>query len=109
MAERQRHGRPALEVAAEEAIREDATLDGGFGGVLHDGRPVLFRQPEDPLDAPHAGGAVVLVNVRAHQADVRAGRSRHGEEALHGLRGLGRAIAVGNAMPPAFGAQMLAQ
>ena len=49
------------------------------------------------------------VDVRADEPDVRAGRSRDGEQPLHRLGRVRRPIALGDPMPAAFGAQMLAQ
>ena len=72
--------RPALEVAADEAVGRDAELERGLRGVVDGGGAVLLREREHAEDAPHAVGAVARVDLAAERADVRAGVSRAGEQ-----------------------------
>ena len=108
LTERQRHGRSAFHVLADEAIRGHADLDRRCGGVLHDGHAVLLGEREDAEDPAHAGSALVLLDVRADRADMAAGAGRSCQERDGGGGRPRRPIVVVNPMPPAGGAQMFA-
>jgi hypothetical protein len=43
----ERHGRPAFEIAAQEAIRRDAEFESSLGRIFDDGWPVLLGERED--------------------------------------------------------------
>ena len=54
MPKRERHGWPALEIAAQEAIGRHAEIEGSLGGVFDDGRPVFLGEREHTEDATDA-------------------------------------------------------
>ena len=79
LAERQRHRQTAFEIAPQKAIGRDAEIERGFGGVVDDGRAMFLREREDAEDAADAGGAVVLMDVVADDADGRPGALRRAQ------------------------------
>ena len=102
-----RRGLP-LEVAAHEAVRGHAQVERGACGGGDDRRPALLRQREHTEDAADRHGAIVLVDVRAECADRRPRGVRGGEERDGLGRRARRPIRLGDAMPPARRAAMLA-
>jgi hypothetical protein len=58
LAEREGHGRVAVEVAPDEAVLGDAQLQRRRAGVLDRGRAVLLDQAEDTQDTADAEFAV---------------------------------------------------
>ena len=110
LAERERRRRPALEIAAQEAIGRDAEVERGLGGVVDGGRAVLLGEREDAEDAPDAGGALVVVDVRA-QTGADAGpawRARASSASVVAGVRAGRSASC-DAMPAARRAHVLAQ
>src|SRR5262245_4598466 len=73
LAQRERHRRPAFEIAPDEAIGGHAVIERGLGSIFDDRRPMLLRQGEDAEDAADAGRALVLMDVIADGADRSAG------------------------------------
>ena len=71
MPERERHGGPAFQIAAKEAIRWYAEIEGGLRGIFDDGGPVFLGQREDTEDPTDARFTLVPMDVIADRADRR--------------------------------------
>jgi hypothetical protein len=95
--------------SGDEAIGWDREIEGGFGGILDDGRAVFLHERQRPEDATDAVGAFLTVDVIRYSADRRPDAlGRRQQRERFGWRAA-RAIRILDAMPPARGAQMLAE
>ena len=92
----QGHRRAPVDVLPQKAIGGHADLERRFGGVLDDRRPMFPREREDAQDATDARHAVVLLDVRAHRADVRTGGPRPRQEREGRRRRARRSVLVGS-------------
>jgi len=63
------HRGPAFEIAAEEAIRRHAEIEGGLRGVFDDGRPMFLGERQHTEDAVHTGFPFMTVDVIADGVD----------------------------------------
>ena len=61
-------------------VGRNAKIEGGSGGVVDDGGPVLLGQGEDVEDAANAAGALMLLNVIADGANRGAGVVRRAQD-----------------------------
>ncbi len=73
LAERERRGGAALEVAADEAVRRDAELERGGARVVDGGDAVLLGEREHAEDAAHTDGRRPAAWIVAQSAPI-AGR-----------------------------------
>ena len=109
MLEREWRAGPSLEIAADEPIGRDLEFEGRLGGLIGDDEPVFLREREDAQDAPHAGGAFVVVDQGAHRVEMGTGVACPREE-RHDLGGCpGWPVGVVDAMPAARRAHVLTQ
>ena len=99
----------AVEVAFQEAVGGHAEFERAGSGVFDDGGPVLLDEGEDAEDASDAGGALMPVDVVADGGDGGAGPLGGGEQGEGLRRGASGPVVVGDAMPAALCAQVLAQ
>ena len=79
LAQGQRQRRTTVEIFPEEAVGRDTEVEGGLGGVVDDGGAMLARERKDAEDPADAGGAVVLMDVVADDADGRPGALRRAQ------------------------------
>ena len=79
LAQGERRGRVALEIAPDEPVVGDAEVQGGRTGSRDDGRAVLLHEGEDAEDAADAALAVAAVDALAERADRDAGVRRSGQ------------------------------
>ena len=77
---RQRDRRPALDVFADEAIREDADVERGLRGVVDDGDAVFLREREDAEDLADAVRAAVRVEMCDRATPMRRPGGRRAAE-----------------------------
>ena len=107
----QREGRrrAAFEIAAEEAVARDLELERRFRGVIRSDGAVFLCQGEHAEDAPHPGGALVLVDVGADGVEMRPGVAGARQQRQGGRGRAGRTIGVGDSMPAAGAAHVFAQ
>src|SRR5262249_10684143 len=101
LAQRQRHGWSAFEIATDEAIRGHAEIDSRLGGVFDGGGTVFACEGEHAEDAADTGRTVVPVDVIADGTDRQAGLMGSAEQ---GQRFRGRAtgaIGILDATPSA--------
>jgi len=99
----------AVEVAVQEAVVGHAEFERGGGGVFDDGGTVLLDEGEDAEDAADAGGALMPVDMVADGGDGGTGPLGGGEQGEGLRRGARGPVIVGDAMPAALRAQVLAQ
>ena len=107
----QREGRdgPTVEVTAQEAVGGHAEFKRGGGGLFGDGGTVLPGEGEDAENAADAGGAVVAVDVVTDRSDGGTGPLGGGEQGEGLGRRPGGPVLIGDAMPAAGRAQVLAK
>jgi hypothetical protein len=72
--ERQRHGRSAVEVTADEVVVGEVEFEGSLGRVIEPYHPMLAGEGEHTEDAPDTKDSFAAVDALAEKADVRAGR-----------------------------------
>ncbi len=109
LSQRQRDGRPSLDVLADEAVRKGAHLKRRLRGLIDDGDTMFLGQGEDPEDLPDAMSAVMRVEIAAERADRWSRGGRAAEQRQGRGRCSRRLIADLDAMPATRGAQVLAQ
>ena len=108
LAERERHGRMAFEIAPDELVG-GAEVEREGTRVLDGGRAVGARQGEEPLDAPDGPERVVGVERRREGADVGADRGRPRQEREGGRGGAPRPVVGVFAIAAGMLALVLAQ
>src|SRR6266545_1443265 len=109
LAQRERGGRLALEVAPEEAVVGDAEFQGGRTGGLDDGDAVLLDEGQDAEDPADTDFAVAAVNAFAERADVATGPPRAREQRQRRRGGAGGPIVGVDGMAAPGLAAVLAQ
>jgi hypothetical protein len=101
--------RPALQIAAYEAILGNAQLQRRCTGIVASHAAILLRQLENALDATHSEFALPGMDGVADSADVGARLVGTRQQLKQRRRRTTRTIRIADAVPATLAAQMLAQ